>query len=213
MSFFREVIKKVFNNNEEQPKKRVRVQEKMNITEAFREGYHNWLQTDDAVNWLGYMHKSIQLELNGIEGPKGIQCFKMDATRGFAILNKDRRSASDFSYLLHHFYTILNKSGYIAQRSGRVIEDQGAFVQTKEGYYMKPNPYLGMGEGNKLNQLYGNTSLELTYADKEASFIKVVTTWYSDHMFDEALPHQQLLDLFFLLEKPGDNSEEEKGAA
>ncbi|MDV7395082.1 hypothetical protein RZS08_27095, partial [Arthrospira platensis SPKY1] len=134
----------------------------------------------DTAVWLHYLHEGIKLRLNGIEGPSSLQCFAMDATRGFAVINKEAEHDERLPFLLHHFYTQLTDLGYIPQKSGRALEDRGSFVQTQEGYYMKPNPYLNTGETGKLNQLFGNTTLELMYADKRASYLKVVTTWYVD---------------------------------
>jgi hypothetical protein len=198
MSFFQEVIQKVFEPLQNRvPAKPVRVQEKLTIDTDFEARYHQWLQEADTQSWFHYLFEGIRLQLNGIQGPSSLQCFSMDATRGFAIVNKEKEHDERFRFLLHHLFSVLSQHGYIPQKSGRQLEDRGAFVEVKEGYYMKPNPYLGLQDGEKLNQLYGNTTLELVYADKRASYLKVVTTWYSDHNFQDARPFEELLNAFF----------------
>lgn len=197
MSFFDQVISKVFTKPQspEKPIKPLKVQEKLVRNERFLSRYAEWINEADTLVWLDYLKQSIKLRFNGIEGPNVVQTFSMDATRGFAILNKEEENDERLAYLLHHVYIKLKELGYVAQKSGRSIEDRTSYVQTQEGYYMKPNVYLGMGKSGKgLNQLYGNVTLELVYANKRSSYLKVITTWYADHNFDEPQPYEDLLE-------------------
>lgn len=202
MSFFDQVIQRVFPSTKANAAKvaPIRVQEKITYSDKFIQSYEAWISKTDTMLWLQYLKDSINLRLNGIEGPANIQCFSMDATRGFAIINEEKSHDERLPYLLYHIQLQLKELGYIPQKAGRAIEDQGSFVQTKEGFYMKPNVYLGANEETgKLNQLYGNVTLELVYADKRASFLKIVTTWYVDHNFSEAAPYDDLLEKLFVL--------------
>jgi hypothetical protein len=206
MSFFEQVIQRVFPAAKAEGKNNIgtpapiRIQEKLTYSPKFIAAYQEWLQQTESMLWLQYLKDAINIRLNGIEGPSHIQCFSMDATRGFAILNEEADHDERLPYLLYHIQLQLKELGYIPQKSGRSIEDQGSFVQTKEGFYMKPNVYLSTNEETgKLNQLFGNITLELVYADKRASFIKVITTWYVDHNFNEAQPYEELLEKLFVL--------------
>lgn len=201
MSFFEQVISKVFpkaSNKAKLTEKNLSVQEKLQRSDHYLAKYEKWLQDPETEVWLDFLKQSIKLRFNGIEGPNVVQTFSMDATRGFAIMNKEEVNDERLSYLLHHLYLKLSEIKYVPQKSGRIIEDRGSFVQTQEGYYMKPNVYLGMGhEGKGLNQLYGNVTLELVYANKRSSYLKVVTTWYVDHNFDSPLPYSELIEKIF----------------
>lgn len=206
MSFFDQVIQRVFpsikavgkdNAGKASP---IRIQEKITYSTKFIASYQEWIQKTETILWLQYLKDGINLRLNGIDGPDHIQCFSMDATRGFAIMNEETAKKEALPFLLYHVQNRLRELGYIPQKAGRVLEDQGSFVQTKEGFYMKPNVYLNTNqEAGKLNQLFGNVTLELVYADNKPSFLKVVTTWYVDHNFNEAEPYEELLEKLFVL--------------
>lgn len=200
MSFFEQVINKVFSKNATNTasQKPIRVQEKLVYTEKFLSEFEEWKSRSETSVWLDFLKQSLKLQFNGIDGPQYIQTFSMDATRGFAVLNKEETNDKRLTFLLHHIYGKLKEIGYIPQKSGRSIEDRSSYVHIQEGYYMKPNVYLGMGKSGKaLNQLYGNITLELVSADQRNSYLKVVTTWYHDHNFDAPEPYEDLLESLF----------------
>jgi hypothetical protein len=131
MGFFEQVISKVFPKaalDANFAQNNIRIQEKLHRSDHYLANYENWLQSSDTAIWLDFLKESVKLRFNGIEGPNLVQTFSMDATRGFALLNKDEQNDERFSFLMHHIYLKLRELGYVPQKSGRLIEDKKSFV-------------------------------------------------------------------------------------
>ena len=73
------------------------------------------------------------------------------------------------------------------------INDQ---VKVTEKFYFKP-PLQLPAEGELISQLYGNVALEKVTVNNEPSYIKLLATVYSDRLYQDAKPFDQLMDGIF----------------
>ena len=82
------------------------------------------------------------------------------------------------------------------ERKTDVVNDQ---VRTTEKLYLKP-PVSAEDLMNKIDQLYGNISIEKIYLDNKPNYLKVLVTLYSDRQYHDAKPFDQFMDKLFKAE-------------
>lgn len=64
------------------------------------------------------------------------------------------------------------------------------YVETIERHYLKPAVEL---QGGKVDQLFGNITIEYRLIDRQPYDLKLIVQYYHDHQFNAHLPYPQLL--------------------
>ncbi|WP_235114687.1 hypothetical protein [Cyclobacterium qasimii] len=78
----------------------------------------------------------------------------------------------------------------------RKIDEINDQVRTTEKLYFKP--LISVDDlSDKINQLFGNVSIEKISLDNKPNYLKVLVTLYSDRQYHEAKSFDQFMDKLF----------------
>ena len=78
----------------------------------------------------------------------------------------------------------------------RKIDEVNEQVRTTEKLYYKPLVSVDTSS-DKIDQRYGNVSIEKIYLDNKPNYLKVLVTLYSDRQYHDAKPFDQFMDKLF----------------
>jgi hypothetical protein len=86
--------------------------------------------------------------------------------------------------------------GYHRVSLDRKMEEIQENVRTTEKQYFKP-PLSSTDFSTKIDQIFGNVSIEKVNINDKPSFLKVLVTVYSDHLYQDAKSFDQFIDDLF----------------
>ena len=161
------------------------------ISEADR-----WMNSTEGAELLKRVLKNYYFKKNQINEQPQVHLFSSKYANGFAVSFEDPLNPNSFEKLFHSFAARCLQIGYKKVSLDRKIEDQGQKVVEIEKFYFKP-PLQMPEEGELISQLYGNVSLEKYTVDNSPSYLKLLTTVYSDRLYRDALPFEDFMDRLF----------------
>jgi hypothetical protein len=191
-SFIEDLFSKLF------PKKSLPVSHKENFHQstADSEELENWLKGDEARDLFGVISKNYHFKKSGIQSHPEIHILNSPYANGFAISFENPLTSKTFSQLFFAFGLRMLDLGYHRVSLDRKMEEINEQVKTTEKQYFKP-PLSSADFSQKIDQLYGNVSIEKVSIDDKPSFLKVLVTVYSDHLYQKAQPFDEFIDALF----------------
>lgn len=192
-SFLENLIKRVFNPLEKSPMK---VKENFVIKESEKADLDLWIESEESENLFALVYKNYHFKRTGINDRPQVHIFDSPYANGFAVSYENPFNEKSFSRLFLAFSQRLLALGYEQVSLDRKFEEINDQVKVTEKFYFKP-PIQLPAEGELISQLYGNVSLEKVNVDKEPSYIKLLATVYSDRLYQDAKPFDQLMDGIF----------------
>jgi len=145
---------------------------------------------------LDLIYKNFHLEKAGVNVMPSIKLYNTRYANGFAIFFQPPLTKDLFSKIFFAFGQRIVDLGYEKVSLDRKIQELGQQVKTIEKQYFKP-PIRPADFGQKIDQLYGNVSVEKVLFDNEPSYITVLVTVYSDHLYQDAKPFDQFIEQLF----------------
>jgi hypothetical protein len=192
-SFLDDLFKKVFNPSEKSP---MRVRENFAIKDVEQNDINQWIESEESAQLFALVYKNYHFKRTGINGQPQVHIFDSPYANGFAVTYENPFNAKSFSRLFLAFSQRLLALGYEQVSLDRKFEEINDRVKVTEKFYFKP-PIQLPAEGELISQLYGNVSLEKVTIDNEPSYIKLLATVYSDRLYQDAKPFDQLMDGIF----------------
>lgn len=191
-SFIEDIFSKLF------PRKSLPISHKENFSQstADMEALDNWIKTDDAKELLGLISKNYHFKKSGIQAQPEIHILNSPYANGFAVSFQNPLTSKTFSQLFFAFGLRMLDLGYHRVSLDRKMEEINDQVKTTEKQYFKP-PLSSADFSQKINQLYGNVSIEKVSIDDKPSFLKVLVTVYSDHLYQKAQPFDEFIEALF----------------
>jgi hypothetical protein len=191
-SFIDDVFGKLF------PKKSKQVSVKENFKQSESEIHagEKWEDSEDGRELIKLISKNYHFKKSGMNSHPEVHILNSPYANGFAVSYDSPFNEKTFSYLFFAFGRRVVDLGYSRVSLDRKIEEVNDQVKTTEKQYFKP-PLSNVDFGKKINQLFGNISIEKVNVNDKPSFLKVLVTVYSDHLYQEALPFDQFIDLLF----------------
>ncbi|UJP66675.1 hypothetical protein [Mongoliitalea daihaiensis] len=191
-SFIDDLFGKLFS------KKRKPLQVKENFVQSPQEltALENWLKSSDATYIFDLVGKNYHFKKAGINNEPEVHFLNSPYANGFAVSYDPPFNPETFSKLFFAFGRRMLALGYRQVSLDRKIEEINEKVKTTEKQYFKP-PLQAEDFNAKIDQLYGNVSVEKVTIDNEPSFIKVLVTVYSDHLYQPAKPFEEFIDHIF----------------
>lgn len=192
-NFFDELFKKVFSPSEKSPMK---VKENFVIKEIEQSDLESWIESGESEELLALVYKNYHFKRSGINAHPEVHIFDSPYANGFAVTCEAPFDVKSFSRIFLAFSQRILALGYEQVSLDRKFEEVNDQVKVTEKFYFKP-PFRHPGEGELISQLYGNVALEKVSVDNKPSFIKLLATVYSDRLYQNAKPFDQLMDRIF----------------
>lgn len=192
-NFLDDLFKKVFKPSENAPMK---VRENFSIKEIDQTDMDSWIESEESKRLFALVYKNYHYKRAGINDHPKVHIFDSPYANGFALSYENPLDLKSFSRLFLAFSQRLLALGYEQVSLDRKLEEINDQVKVTEKFYFKP-PLQLPAEGELISQLYGNIALEKVSVDNEPSYIKLLATVYSDRLYQDAKPFDQLMDGIF----------------
>jgi len=200
MDFFDDILKKLFPKRN---KKIPLIKENLKRSEKEELEFQIWSSSADAKYWFARIYESYHLKRQGLPSQDiQVHLFSSAASNGLAITYTNAMSSKQFRFLFDKLKdAILNLPyPYKLYTSDRAHYERNNYVETIEKHYLKPvygtNKEVGteLKTDGQLPQFYGNILIEYVQIDGEPSFIRLLANIYSDRLFLDALPFEELVE-------------------
>jgi hypothetical protein len=192
-NFFDDLVKKMFPSQGKQP---VAVKENFSLKEKELEDLAVWIETTEATQLFALVFRNYHYKRAQIKEQPELHVFSSDYANGFAVSYDTPLTSQTFSLLFLGLSRRILGLGYAQVSLDRKLEEVNERVKTTEKFYFKPPLQLPV-EGELISQLYGNIALEKITIDNEPSYIKLLATVYSDRLYYNAKPFDELMDRLF----------------
>lgn len=192
-NFLDDLFKKVFKPSEKAPMK---VKENFTVKEIDQSDLDSWIDSEDSRALFSLIYKNYHYKRAGINDHPQVHVFDSPYANGFALSFEKPLDVKSFSRLFLAFSQRLLALGYEQVSLDRKLEEINDQVKVTEKFYFKPPLQIPV-EGELISQLYGNVALEKVTVDNEPSYIKLLATVYSDRLYQDAKPFDQLMDGIF----------------
>lgn len=191
MTFIDDILGKLFSDN------KANFRHKENFTQSQEEelGIRNWLASERGRMVFDQVYKSYHLKKAGVNNHPEVHILSSPYANGFALTYENPFTEEIFSQLFFAFGLRMLDLGYYRVSLDRKFHETADLVNTTEKQYFKPR--IGDAVTQKIDQLYGNVSIEKVSVDNKPSFLKVLVTLYSDHLYRKAKPFDHFMEELF----------------
>jgi hypothetical protein len=189
MSFIDDILGKLF------PQKQLNLTYKENFIQTAEEEdeVSEWVNSLEGKEAIGKVYRNFHLKKAGINDSPEVHILNSPYANGFAISFEKPFDEKIFSRLFFAFGQRLLDLGYRRVSLDRKMQEVNDMVKITEKLYYKP-PVSASDFSEKIDQLFGNVSIEKVSVDNKPSFLKVLVTIYSDHLYREAKPFDQFVE-------------------
>lgn len=174
----------------------MKVRENFVIKESEQKDLVDWMGSENCEFFFALVYKNYHFKRTGINDSPQVHVFDSPYANGFAVTYQPPFDQKSFSRLFLAFSQRILALGYEQVSLDRKFEEINDQVKVSEKFYFKP-PLQLPAEGELISQLYGNVALEKVSVDNKPSFIKLLATVYSDRLYQDAKPFDQLMDRIF----------------
>jgi hypothetical protein len=194
MTFFNELSNKLF------PKKSTEtstgsfpvVHEIIHRSQTYLNGYNAWKGGPVQQESLEFILAQFHNQLAENDYSPLFSLVQAETTRGFMLRAWQGLSGHEFSYLFDYLAERVRDMGYTFYTSDRRLHDKEDGVLCIERHYLKPSWRIAPING-KINQLSGNTTIELHILNNQMQHIKFVCQPYQDAKFHTAAPFADMV--------------------
>lgn len=178
---------------------KVMVRENFSISEEEEKEIAFWILTEEGAEVFKMIYDNYHLKKADIVKSPEVHIFHSSYANGFALTFGEPLTIENFPKLFFGLGQRMLNMGYrkvSLERTTDVVNEQ---VRITEKLYLKP-PVSADDLMTKINQLYGNISIEKIYLDNKPNYLKVLVTLYSDRQYHDAKPFDQFMDKLFKAE-------------
>ncbi len=187
-------FKTLFREAEESSSSKPLIHEAIERGEKELQAYQKWKESLDhrrSIDWLNDQYAIWQVLPNDID--EAILFLNTPSSKGFAVhfqkSNFDHKNAAHLFDFLKEKVLTLN---YRPQVSDTRTWSSENTVQTMDRYYLKPR--TSKTTEGKINQLFGNITIELLHRDNTPFNLKFRATAYNDRLYEPAYDFQLLMN-------------------
>jgi hypothetical protein len=192
-NFFDDLLKKVFKSSDDSP---MNHKENYTLRKEELDEAVSWSQKEDGKKIFELIYKNYHFKKTQINDIPQVHILESPYANGFAISYDEPFDLKSFSMLYLAFSQRVLALGYRQVSLDRKFEEINDQVKLTERFYFKP-PLQAPIMGEIISQLYGNVTLEKISIDNNPSYIKFLVTVYSDRLYKDPKPFDQLMDLLF----------------
>lgn len=203
MGFFERIYQQIFGQDEHKekptpyrPGKRPYLTEPLRRNQEQQQFYYRWITEKSYLSTLHLVGQAYANQQSGQASDLEIRMLNMPAAKGFGIVYHPMIPIAEFRALTDFFRDKVKGLGYRQYVGDQQSFDEPNHVRTVDKYYLKP-PIYEIIEGQPLDQQFGNILIECHLTNLTPSYIKVLATTYSDRLYTEPKPFDELVDLLF----------------
>lgn len=191
-SFIDDVLGKLF------PKKSrpLSIKENFKQSDIDKEAVEQWTLSEEGESLISLVSKNYYFKKSGINASPEVHILNSPYANGFAVSYDSPLDEKTFSYLFFAFGKRVLDLGYKQVSLDRKIEEINENVRTTEKQYFKP-PLSSADLSEKIDQRFGNVSVEKVSINDKPSYLKILVTVYSDRLYQDAKPFDQFIDYIF----------------
>jgi len=187
MSFW-EQIKKIFQSAEDSKPYQPVVREAISRTESELTDYEQWKNTLAKRRLLDWLQAEY---VNFLVNPKHVDAsldfLKTRSSNGFVIhFHKTQYPLRDVTHFFDYLKERVLLLGYRKYTSDTRTYNRPNWVETINRHYLKPSINFGRAQGEKVNQRFGNITIEVLFRDEKVYNLKFSATSYSDYKYEPA---------------------------
>lgn len=192
MTFIEDIMGKLF------PDRQKKLAFKENFTQSKDETFATleWMESEEGKGALAKVYKNLHLKKAGINDKPTLHVLASPYANGFAVTYEAPFTAKIFQQLFFSFGQRMLALGYQRVSLDRKMEELQDSVKITEKLYFKP-PLSAAIIGQKIDQLFGNVTIEKVSLNDKPSFLKVLVTVYADHLYLPAKPFDDFIERLF----------------
>ncbi len=191
MSYFDQIYQQLFGKKSDDTK--VLVNEVIERSPQFKDQYHSRVLMEDFNDLISAVFNSYELKQQKIEKKPDVHILNSQYANGFAISYNEEIATSDFQFLFDWLAERTKGLGYQLANSDLQVVSKNNVVESKEKHYLKPP----VGDGELINQQYGNILIEHILIDDVPSYIRYTASIYSDRKYKQAEKFEELTEYLF----------------
>ncbi len=159
----------------------------------FNSHFEVWKQTGCHTKILNYISKNYNVWLQtSCEQCDAIDFLKLPSFRGFVIHFMDMdHNCSEVTYLSDYLKDKVLELDYKIQFADKRVFEKPRWLEKIERYYLKP--VVSIKENEKIEQRFGNITIELKFRDEEPLHLKFSAATYHDCQFKNADEFKHLM--------------------
>jgi len=192
MKFIDHLLDKLFTGNSN----RAIIRENFTRSEREAQEVALWLTAEEGKNVLKMIYDNYHLKRAGIDKDPEVHFYHTSYANGFAVSYTPPLNSDNFTKLFFGLGQRMQGMGYRMVSMDRKIDEVNDQVRTTEKLYFKP--LISADDfSDKIDQLFGNVSIEKISLDNKSNYLKVLVTLYSDRQYHDAKPFDQFMDKLF----------------
>lgn len=192
MTLWDEIYEKLFSSKTKQ----IAHKENFSQTENDEASIIDWLNSLQGIELMDLVHKNYHFKKATINARPQVQIMNSPYANGFVVYFDEPFTEKSFSNLFFAFGQRIVDLGYEKISLDRRMREINQQVKITEKQYFKP-PIQKENVGQKIEQLFGNVSVEKVSFDNKPSYITVLVTIYSDRLYQDAGSFDQFVELIF----------------
>ena len=197
MSSLWQQIKNLFQAVEQSSPSQPVVKSAIKRSEGQQSDYESWksgLSKRHLLKWI--QAEYVNYLINPDEVDNSIDFINIRVTRGIAIhFYKLNYPLRDINHLFDFLKEQLRNFGYRPYTSDSRTYNRPDWVEQLDRHYLKP-PILPREPGEKVNQKFGNITIELLFRNDKPYQLKFSATSYNDRNYMEAEGFDALMEVF-----------------
>ena len=186
-------FKNLFKEAEQSSPSNPLIHEMIQRDEAEQKDYNFWKNTlirRRLIDWLNDQYAIYLVQPEDID--EALDFLDTPSSKGFVIhFHRTRYSRRDVTHFFDYLKEKVLRLNYHTQISDTRTYNRPKWVETIERHYLKPKPDFE-SEG-KINQQFGNITIELQLRNDKVRHLKFQATVYKDHQFEDAKEFQELM--------------------
>ena len=158
-----------------------------------REAYQSWEGNLTSRRIIGFLAEGYAMyQSTPASVDQSLTFLNTPSSKGFAIhFPQTDYSRQDASHLLDLLKQKVLALDYRPQHSDSRTWSEKDWAQTVERHYLKPRQ--SWAEGQKIDQRYGNITIELTLRNDQPHLLTFRATSYSDRLYADAADFHELM--------------------
>jgi hypothetical protein len=192
--FFADLLKKIFPSSTSN--QALSVKENFSVKEKDLQDLETWNESEASKTLYDLVYRNYHYKRAQINESPEVHLFSSVYANGFALSYGPPLDPNSFSLLFLGLSRRIIALGYEQVSLDRKLEEVNEQVKETEKFYFKPPLQLPQ-EGELISQLYGNISLEKIRINQQASYFKLLASVYSDRLYYDAKPFDELMDRLF----------------